>query len=470
MDNLSGSLMLLPSDKLMQNFLYSDNFPSVVWRKGIAKVDDLSSHHYKYIVGIMVDGEDVDFASLNSLLMNVTQGITSDNRFLIVLQLNEYVYTSDDDQLKTIYSALLKDGFLEIVFPKSIWFKGHPKISTLASKEMVDLVHLMSYASARGSYSLFLHRELNASSGVLTEIDGFINEVNSEDWLSIDFAVRQDLYGKLFKSSHMFSFVDFLLQHISQSGDMSTAYQKYANIMHPPCDLSKKGIETSCQQELGLSTIQYRPSLFWNSVQSSARRDPNIPVGHEPYPWEKVPIYLNPSAQLWTSMHEIEDHTLHNAYSLNGYLMVQRPVAGDVVFVNFTPPVPLDEFFLRCWHSGHPEAHFDSSTYVDVLPVHHHQVTLNNEYKLFKYQPQDGNYIKVGKFNERGIAEGPLGHVFGKIASFRIRVTANHSHNALIREMQFKMAVVPSSIKPCCEAYWKDEFASESPGITLTEQ
>jgi hypothetical protein len=242
------------------------------------------------------------------------------------------------------YQGLLTQGLLEIVIPTT-------KQNGATPKSQSQLLHIVS--NRCGKY-LQSDQHFQGEDGFLSTIQEFVAKIRHNDWIYISFGNGQGLTGKLLSCDHLPS----LTKHLRNTAphDIDTSLQEYVDAVYPPCDLSKADITQNCKQELGRAYYHYRPSLFVRRLDGP--RDPDIAVSHEPFPWEDVPVYLNPKARLSTTMKEIDGHTLSSAYNLDGYLLVEPPVAGDVIFVNFTPPVPIEELFLRSWHSGHPNAHF----------------------------------------------------------------------------------------------------------------
>ena len=85
----------------------------------------------------------------------------------------------------------------------------------------------------------------------------------------------------------------------------------------------------------------------------------------------------------------------------------------------------------------------------------------------FRYHRLREGYIAVGRINDRCNGEGPLGSSFGNIRTIRIRVTSGHTHDIVLREVVFKVLLVPTATKACCGPFWPDPFPGGVPGVEL---
>ncbi len=139
-----------------------------------------------------------------------------------------------------------------------------------------------------------------------------------------------------------------------------------------------------------------------------------------------------------------------------------------MVFFNFTPPVILEEFYIRAWHKDH-KGHLDKNVYIDILPLFPDKVTFPHK-QYFKYKQLEDGYFKVGRFNDRSIAEGPLGDYFGKVYSMRIRIAKNQKVRGVLHDLIFKVQVVPTHLRPCCEPYWSNPFPNGLKGHSNYDQ
>ena len=103
---------------------------------------------------------------------------------------------------------------------------------------------------------------------------------------------------------------------------------------------------------------------------------------------------------------------------------------------------------------------------MDVLPLFPEKIDLSGT-SLFEFRQRDDGFVTVGRVNDRAIAEGPLGDRFGKLRAVRLRVDQNHNQDVVINELIFKVLLVPSFIRPCCEPTWPNPFPNGIPGVKL---
>jgi len=253
--------------------------------------------------------------------------------------------------------------------------------------------------------------------------------------------------------------------------NIETILDKYVELQYPNCSQESK-ITSRCIQELGLARIHHYPALATSPQHHAAANpikttDARTPAGQEAWPWEDVPMYVNPPAIISTSLKSKGEHSISTTYALQGHFLAEAPGPGDHVYFNFTMPVLLEEFYIRCWHPQHPGARLNTDTYIDILPLFPDQVPLSEVQTYFRSQRLADGFISVGRVNDRCNAEAPLGSKYGKIRSARIRITSQHTHDIILREIVFKQLLVHSATKPCCEPSWPDPFQGGIPGVQL---
>ena len=232
-----------------------------------------------------------------------------------------------------------------------------------------------------------------------------------------------------------------------------------------------------CASDTTQLRLLHRPSLFqhigfyssWPGDEGTNNSDINVPIGYEPWPWSDVPIFVNPPARIFTSLKLHNVKALKNLYSMVDVLVAHPPIAGDVIYFNFTPPITIKEFFLRTKHTSYLQKGLNTGMYVEFLPLYPEQMKLKPT-GLFKFSRMTPECVRVGRINDRGIAEGPIGNSFGKLCSLRILVTSSETYDVLIKELILKLQLVSSSNKPCCENYWHNPFPKSIPGVNVYDQ
>ena len=405
---------------------------ATVHRSPLSRTENLQMDA-KLVIGIECesDNSSVVVETVKSLLRH---GQKSTSRFLIVVQF----YSSGTERFRNPAWMFERAMRRHVSDGNVIIIETSPRVNDelIISTEQLDyeafrrtkqgfqFAHLMLFSSKFAKHVLYLSENMSSQNNFVDKMEEFINEIDSQGWISLHFG-GFGWYGSLFKFFDIYPISQAILSRCHKQSVTETL-NDIINQVYPPCH---NKIGHNCVQELGMAVIKHKPSLFIaktpceytkSSVlhgKATHCRDPNRPLTNEPRPWEDVPIYVNPAATLHTTMRPIKPHTLDGAYNLQDYLLVEAPTAGDTIVINFTTPVAIEEYFLRSWHSGHPKARFDTNTYIDVCPLYVHKVDLSNTY-YFKYKIQPDGYITVGRFDDRGIAQGPLGEDrFGKIRS-----------------------------------------------------
>ena len=385
--------------------------------------------------------------------------------------------------LEDIFYTHIRSGLLEIIHSHSGFYPVLDDLSPLAGespqdakwrvKQVLDYSYLMLYARPLGKYYLQLEDDVTATSYYLPQIEKFLNEIDTHVWVTLKFS-SLGLLGNLFRSTEISPLARFLLTFYAHR-TLEELFDEYVKNKYPGC--SEAGGGCVSMHDLGSTRILHRPSLFQHIGHFSSRpgtifknvSDLNYPVGYERYPWLEVPIYMNPPAKITTSLKSYRNHTLEGAYRWEEHYYALQPQNGDTIHFRFTPPVTIEEFFLRTGNGQYNRAVFKPSVYVDILPMFPKRIDISNNYH-FKYRTLPDGYVTVARFNSRGVAEGPLGDSFGKIKSVRLRVTEDHDARFIVlRHMTFKLQLVPSTIKPCCEGYWADPYPKGIPGADFKE-
>lgn len=421
------------------------------------------------VIGILVKSDITQtILTLNSVILSMNA--TEKSMCIIVVGIPFSLRDKYAIERKIVheFSAEVKSGLLEVIF--SVNTRMNPEMmeqNNSLSSDNHYISYLMFYCQSHGHYYLQLDDSVIAAERFVTSITNFISQIQHNYWISLGFT-RTGFIGALFKTSE--------LQLLSQVFSMASAndnpdkvLQMYIDVKHKQCVVDKNNpVQNHCYQEMGLSRILHRPSLFLlkttdeNSIAHKVMS--NIPLTYEAWPWDNVPIYINPPAKLASTLRHYRNHSLERAYHYQDYFYAIQPQAGDFIYFNFTPPVVLEEFFIQCGNKKHPWYMFEQSTYVDILPLLPNKVNLTYNY-FFNYKFLDDGYIKITRFDYRGRAQGPLGDRFGRIVSVRIRITERHQKWIPVRHFSFKLQMVSSSKKPCCEPYWPDPFPGGIPGV-----
>ncbi|XP_023930358.1 alpha-1,3-mannosyl-glycoprotein 4-beta-N-acetylglucosaminyltransferase A-like [Lingula anatina] len=426
--------------------------------------------HKEYVFGILASDPPIGIVqTLASILKHVAMEDREKIGIIVLLTtMSDSARQNIEMEMVKHFSEEIQMGMMEIV-------TAHPTIYEInmkgqSDRSVLSCAYLMQYSHQRGDFYIHLDDTVIATRRLFPAIESFLRSVQHNYWISIDFSTMA-IVGQLFRSSEILHVAEFFISS-NASSSPDRLLQLYVDSQQPPCHIAKnRPVQRHCFQELGLSRVLHRPSLFTHNKNLTKSRNnlaenefPNLPLTYEPWPWDDVPIYINPPAKLSTSLRHHHNHSLERAYRYLDYFYAIQPKAGDMIYYNFTPPVVLEEFFIQCGSKEHPWIKFSTSTYVDILPLLPDRINLTNA-PFFNYGFLDDGYVKVARFDNRGKAEGPLGERFGKIVSVRIRITTDHGDWVPVRHMSFKLQLIPSGRRPCCEPYWPDPFPGGIPGV-----
>ncbi|CAH1773284.1 unnamed protein product [Owenia fusiformis] len=413
-----------------------------------------------YVIGISVSQQHGD-ESIRKTLSSLIEGLSAEEQaeVIIIVVIDgqaKFVKTLHDDLVMT-FEDPIKSGLLEIKLMQNI-INGIQLTGDIKhkSRDILQEIIMMTFAHTRGKYYLKLSDNVLASRNFIGNISKFIFEVNTNLWINLKFS-SVGLIGNLYKTHDLSSIIKNLVSTPTVLvASLEGLLQHYTDKRHPRC-LSETPLGSHCLQELGFSSISHYPALF-NPIETLngklIKTEHNFPIANENWPWMNVPVYINPPAVIKTSMRAYKDHTLEATYINAGYFHAFHPQQGDFIEFIFKTPVIFEEYFLRCEHYKYPRDIFKQDTYVDVqLPLHLNQVNKKTN-SINKMLPLKDNYFQIGQFNSRGIAEGSLGSRIGKIKAVRIRVITKHDVMVVLREIVFKIQLVPDSARPCCEPYW----------------
>ena len=138
----------------------------------------------------------------------------------------------------------------------------------------------------------------------------------------------------------------------------------------------------TCAHEIDKLRLLHRPSLFqhighyssWPGAQWTNYSDGNFLLGYEPWPWSDVPVYVNPPARISTTLKLYHPYSVRKLYAMTDVLLAKPAKSGDVIYLNFTPPVAIEEFFIRTKHYLYPNKGLSTGTLIEVLPLQSHQI------------------------------------------------------------------------------------------------
>ena len=381
--------------------------------------------------------------------------------FQLIVQIGEKNNSQIEKCISTAYKLVQKYGFsteIEIIFPNptlyNILEQGSSELDNWKRKLFLDVIHLLLYVSTKSGFYLHLEDDLDPIDNFLHHIEIFRKEIRVENWIMLEYSTL-GFMGKMLKMQHIPKLLELIFQEMNENMTGEDIIDRFI--------ASFCTREQTCAREMNKLRLLHRPSLFqhighyssWPGAQWTNCSDANFPLGYEPWPWSDVPIYVNPPARISTTLQLYHPYSVRKLYAMTDVLLAKPAKSGDVIYFNFTPPVTIEEFFIRTSHHLYPNKGLSTGTLIEVLPLQSHQID-QKQSSIVKSHPE---FITVGQVNDRGIAEGPVGEKFGKLRSLRLLVTSNQRTDVLIKEMIVKLQIVPSLRRPCCEAYWPNPFS-----------
>ena len=403
----------------------------------------------RYVIGLPIvlrKTENYYEETVEGLFLSLSHSNIS---YQIIIQIGERNLTRIEPIITTIYKLIKKYNHpdkVEIIIPNPTLYNVLGQNSSEKKywkmKLHLDFAHLLLYSSTKGGFYLHLEDDIVVTDRYLDLVENFVQKVDVQHWKMLEFSTL-GLLGKLFKVQDVPKLVRYLVDEYYQDFSIEDIISTFVE--------SSCFNEVTCVSDVAQLRLLHRPSLFehigfyssYPGAEWTNNSDVNVPIGYEPWPWNDVPIYVNPPARISTSLKLQNSHALKKLYSMVDVLLAHPANIGDVIYFNFTPPIVIEEFFVRTAHPSYPKKGLNTNTYVEVLPLHPEKVKLKLN-GLFKFSKTPSGYIKVGRINDRGIAEGPIGDDFGKLRSLRISVSSSQTYDVLIKELILKLQLVSS--------------------------
>ncbi len=327
----------------------ADYHDELNWGPGQAGLNYSDSSELKYIIGLSTINRpqgDLLLSTLSSMFIALENSTQS---YIVIVQIGDEDQQLGAKRLRMVQNRFpdkLVNGTLEVVVIQYEWYQSlnilnHSNNNDDWERKLVaDYTHLMNYAfDKKGEYYLHLEDDIHADIGFLNDVDRFVHDVHTDVWLDLSFS-GLGLLGKLWKSSQLSDMINYFLDH-NTGIPIDHLYADYVDRKFPPCTPENgKHVSMDCLQELGVIHMLHRPSLFtqaqdhlsqMSTKQSSYQSpgdttrpdldrsrvvwDTNRPIKHEPWPWEDVPIYVNPPAKISSTIQGF-DETLIDLYTL----------------------------------------------------------------------------------------------------------------------------------------------------------
>ena len=457
------------------------------------------------VVGILVSPEsdlNYTFRSLDSILGDKTA--FRGNNPSIVPQFVVQVTSIDNYEAALKIKDLLQSRYRELDDGKQLHYLVPPLELYMFDTEFdfsqgrdseynectrlrsLDLLYLMLNCHLRGRYFLQLTTDVSAPKDYLIKLKGIISDHSHSDWLEIKLA-GIPLAAALYQSREVVPFADYAIHHLF-AGGCSGLMDQYFQDLYEEC-VSKATNIRSCLEWVEQGQITVTPSLFFpNKITSNDQKavvghnylatqrrhvnytfDSNIPVRYEYWPFEEIPIYINPPAMIATAAVSGSSCTVAALYRFQCKYSHLRVVSGGLVKISFYPPVKLAEFYLRSGRNDYPDSKFPRSVSVYVIPFwNSSSATESLAQPVATVRQNSSNSFKhmifITRFDRRGIAQAPLGRAFGEIHELQIRFREPSKKWLVLRDIVIKRNIVSDEKVLCCEELWPDSYPSGIPG------
>ncbi|KAK6754899.1 hypothetical protein RB195_013710 [Necator americanus] len=320
----------------------------------------------KLIVGIPTAEREEDYliVTLYSLFDNLDSYYRKDIGFLVMFASNDTeLIKSKTAELHMVFSEQILDGLLEIIAVPPAWYKTDvssipptlndaPNRMFWRTKQNIDFLYIMMYASQRCDYYLQLEDDVKAAPGYARVIFNYLALKNGTRWFLMDFS-SMGFIGKLFSVAKLnyityaiglyyrFKPVDWILEDVLRS--------RYCRLEHgvKKCAeaISSFRINSGAPQFLHIGKVSSLKGKILKTYENSFNK--GSAEGERG----------NPRAEVTTSMTPVKEHEAQNGYVNNVAMWFLNPQKGDyisiafheevnitgVMFLSGVPPAPRDK-------------------------------------------------------------------------------------------------------------------------------
>eukprot|EP00794_Sanderia_malayensis_P007277 gene7277-8088_t len=401
-------------------------------------IPSISRQHHSYLP-----------ATLQSLL----QGLSEEDKDDVVLI--AFIGDTSKDKVKRRVKELelkfpeaIEEGVLEIIAPHQdfypdmsdlpLTFNDSPDRVKWRTKQNLDFAYLMMYAHNKAPFYVQLEDDIVASPSYASTIKSFVLQQESNDWFILEFSIL-GFIGKLFKSTDVIKFVDFILMfHKNKPVDWLLDHILTVEICNPEKD------NKHCTTEKNKLKIRFKPSLFQHVGKESSLKGKRQALVDKDFKSQSVfQAHLNPKAIVKSTFETYQRYTPEEAYLGRTFFWGLTPHAGDVIRFCFKHPTLIERFKFRSGMSDHPGDILTNAT-VEVLTVAQKDKadakkntsidsneipTLGDKMNKIKFEYKSKDYVKVGSFSTIGVASGKIGSYIGPVAEIRIRVIQHKNEN-----------------------------------------
>ncbi|CAH0383069.1 unnamed protein product [Bemisia tabaci] len=372
---------------------------------------------------------------LLTTLQNLLESMSPEeqNETLIVVLIAEvdakYVISVAND-VKAQFPEAIESGLIDIISPPLHYY---PEFSSLRrtldddpervkwrSKQNLDYAFLMMYAQSRGMFYVQLEDDILAKTNFITTMKSVALKaiVRRQNWFVLDFC-QLGFIGKMFKCFELPWIIQFFIMFFNDK----PCDWLLENIIHTKvCRLDDD--DKKCKKRKAKIWVQYEPSLFQHIGTTSSLKGKIQTLKDKRF--GKLQLYKshsNPSAECYTTVKAYKIHTLQKAYLGESFFWGLTPQPNDVFMFKFKVPIRLKRYLLRSGNAEHP-SDLLSNTTVEIFPVK----------SSISTNPSNTSIV-IGKFNNKGIAEGTVPLEVGPVDELRLTVHSESDHWVILSEI-----------------------------------
>ncbi|KAL6742449.1 hypothetical protein Aduo_015598 [Ancylostoma duodenale] len=370
----------------------------------------------KLMVGIPVAKRSKDYtvATLSSLFAELDDDYREDIVFLVMFATTEEQFIQNrTKEMQRKFSKEISAGVLEIIAVPPVWYKTDVAAIPATfndsldrmfwrTKQNIDYIYIMTYASQRCEYYMQLEDDVVAAASYARVLFNYIAVKSGTEWFVISFSTM-GFIGKLFSGASL-KYMTYAIALYYRYKPVDWIFEDVLRSRY--CSLDKSSQDctqavSSHQLSSGASQFQHVGQISSLSGKIQKIHDGNFNKGLS------QGIRRNPPATIAASMAASKHHDVQTAYKKNVAMWLINPRIGDYISIAFNTEVNITGVMFL---SGVPPAPKDKLGPEGVVSIY----------------DSARREISIGQFSHKG------DFVFrssGMVAvELRIKITANISH------------------------------------------
>lgn len=327
------------------------------------------------------------------------------------------------DELKQTFPDSVSNGLLEVISPPAEFYPDMDNLKQTfgdtkervrwRTKQNLDFTFLMLYARTRGFYYVQLEDDVIAKPGYFSIMKTYADSQKNSDWVLLEFSTL-GFIGKLFKSSQIPVIVEFFLMfHRDKPIDWLLDHFLNVKVCSPEKD------KKHCTNMIAEVRKRFKPSLFQHVGTQSSLKGKTQKLKDRDFGKQAIfRAHVNPNAVVTTTMKHYQKYFAQKAYVGEDIFWATPPKPGDTLDIEFKPPVAIESFLFRSGNADHKDDKFKDT---DV--------------ELLEEGSTGDNYVKVGAFNDEGIASNSIPESIGLVKKLRLKCNIEPANWVIISEI-----------------------------------